>query len=86
MNAELYKNTYNNLYKTYPRWKQVAIVEDVKNKNDSGILMEFIQNVINTAEAQFDSMPVEPQLPVKQVTVASDTKTKKPKKVKNKKN
>lgn len=85
MNAELYKNTYNTLYKTYPRWKQVAIVEDIKNKNDSGILLEFIQNVISTAEKQFDSMPVETQLPISQTMDVPSSKLKKPKKIKNKK-
>ena len=55
MNAEVYKQIYTELFNLQPRWKQIAIVEDIASKKtDSGILDEFILNVISTAEKSFD--------------------------------
>jgi len=45
-----YQMAYNRLFEAYPPWKRYAIEEDLKNKNDSGLLVEFVKNVIETAE------------------------------------
>lgn len=56
MTSEQYKKTYNELLSAMPRWKQLAVREDSENNNWSGILTEFIQNVIYIAEKEFDSL------------------------------
>ena len=38
-----------------PKWKQLAIKEDTKRNNMSGILTEFLAKVIETAEKEFES-------------------------------
>ena len=45
-----YQMAYNRLFEAQPTWKRYAIVDDLKNKNDSGLLVEFVKNVIETAE------------------------------------
>jgi len=45
-----YQMSYNRLFESYPPWKRYAIDEDLKNKNNSGLLEEFIKNVIENAE------------------------------------
>ena len=50
MTSEHYKNTYNKLFNELPKWKQMAVKEDSERNNWSGLLTEFIKNVIYTAE------------------------------------
>ena len=45
-----YQMAYNRLFEAYPPWKRYAIEEDLKNKSDTGLLEEFIKNVIENAE------------------------------------
>ena len=45
-----YQMSYNRLFESYPPWKRYAIEEDLKNKSDTGLLEEFIKNVIENAE------------------------------------
>ena len=70
MTAKHYKDAYVKLLNELPKWKQLAIKEDsIKNKW-SGILTEFIANVIITAEKEFELSPVdtvEKQLPIESV-------------------
>lgn len=54
MTSEHYKNTYNKLFNELPKWKQMAVKEDSERNNWSGILTEFIKNVIYTAEKEFE--------------------------------
>ena len=84
MTSTQYKETYNKLLSELPKWKQIAVKEDSERNNWSGILTEFVQNVIVTAEKEFDSKQFiftdEPSIPY---NVEQPVK---PKKVKNKKN
>ena len=84
MTSTQYKETYNKLLSELPKWKQIAVKEDSERNNWSGILTEFVQNVIVTAEKEFDSKQFiftdEPSTPY---NVEQPVK---PKKVKNKKN
>ena len=45
-----YQMSYNRLFESYPPWKRYAIEEDLNNKSDTGLLEEFIKNVIENAE------------------------------------
>lgn len=54
MTSEHYKNTYNKLFNELPKWKQMAVKEDSERNNWSGLLTEFIKNVIYTAEKEFE--------------------------------
>ena len=54
MTSTLYKTTYEKLYGQLPKWKQIAVVEDSVRNNWSGILTEFVQNVIRIAEQEFE--------------------------------
>ena len=54
MTSEHYKNTYNKLLNELPKWKQMAVKEDSEKNHWSGILTEFIKNVIYTAEKEFE--------------------------------
>jgi len=84
MTSKQYKDTYNRKFNELPKWKQIAVKEDSERNNWSSILTEFVQNVILTAEKEYDdkqfiftdesSSPYKAEEPVK------------PKKVKNKKN
>ncbi len=53
-----YQVTYNRLFESYPPWKRCAIEDDLKNKNNSGLLEEFIKNVIQIAENEEISFDV----------------------------
>ena len=55
MNSLNYKTAYNNVLNQMPKWKQLAIKEDTKRNNMSGILSEFLAKVIETAEKEFES-------------------------------
>lgn len=84
MTSTQYKETYNKLLNELPKWKQIAVKEDSERNNWSGILTEFVQTVILTAEKEYDAKQFiftdEPSSPYKVEEPA------KPKKVKNKKN
>jgi hypothetical protein len=55
MNSLHYKTAYNNILNQMPKWKQLAIKEDTKRNNMSGILTEFLAKVIETAEKEFEN-------------------------------
>lgn len=57
MTADHYKSTYNKLLKELPKWKQLAIKEDSNKNHWSGVLTEFVQNVIYTAEKSWTDSP-----------------------------
>lgn len=76
MNSIIYKQTYNKLFTELPKWKQFAIIEDSKNNNWSGILTDFVKNVIYTAEIEFEHR----QLLFTDEPVTYDTPQNKPKK------
>lgn len=59
MTSKHYKSTYARLLKELPKWKQLAVKEDSANNNWSGILTEFIKNVIVTAESEFERESLE---------------------------
>jgi len=84
MTSTQYKETYNKLLTELPKWKQIAVNEDSERNNWSGILTEFVQSVILTAEKEYDCKQFiftdEPSSPYKVEEPAT------PKKVKNKKN
>ena len=51
---EIYKTIYNEEFNKLPKWKQVAVTEDIKNKKSSGLTDEFIKSVIEKAEKYYD--------------------------------
>ena len=55
MTSKQYKDTYNRLFNELPKWKQIAVKEDSVANKWSGILTEFVANVIYTAEKEFDA-------------------------------
>jgi hypothetical protein len=57
--SQLYKNVYDSEYKNQPRWKQLAIDEDLVLNKQSSIVDDFIRGVILKAELDFDSKIVE---------------------------
>ena len=77
--ATFYKNTYNQEYQTQPKWKQLAITEDLRLNKSSSFVDEFICAVIQKAESEFD-------IYISQRKTQPDTtaKTKKPSKSKPK--
>lgn len=85
MTSEHYKNTYNKLFNELPKWKQLAIKSDSQQNNWTGMLNDFIQNVIYIAEKEFEQnqhmMLVDNIVPYN-----SEKETKPKKKIKNKKN
>ena len=50
--AQRYKLSFETLLAACPNWKRNAILEDITNKKNSGLLTEFIGNVIISAELQ----------------------------------
>lgn len=50
--AQRYKLSYETLLAECPKWKRTAVLEDITNKINSGLLTEFIGNVIISAELQ----------------------------------
>lgn len=49
--SDKYRYAYNFLFNSYPRWKQLAIVEDLQAKRqDSYLVDEFVKEVICIAE------------------------------------
>lgn len=55
MIGNYYKKAYEETFKTCPTWKQNAILEDIVNKKNSGIVIDFIQMVVFLAESRFDT-------------------------------
>lgn len=51
---EIYKTIYNEEFNKLPKWKQVAVTEDITNKKSSGLTDEFIKSVIEKAEKYYD--------------------------------
>ena len=51
---EIYKTIYNEEFNKLPKWKQVAVTEDIKNKKSSGLTDEFVKSVIEKAEKYYD--------------------------------
>lgn len=47
---DIYKKIYDEEFNKLPRWKQVAVNEDIANKKSSGLTDEFIKLVIEKAE------------------------------------
>lgn len=54
MTSNQYKTTYDKLFNQLPKWKQLAVKEDSIQNNWSGILTDFVKNVIYVAEKEFD--------------------------------
>ena len=50
--AQRYKLSFESLLSEYSIWKRNAIIDDIANKKNSGLLNEFIGNVIISAELQ----------------------------------
>jgi hypothetical protein len=59
--AQRYKLSYETLLAACPNWKRNAILEDITNKKNSGLLTEFIGNVIISAELQDVAAPAVPE-------------------------
>lgn len=51
---EIYKTIYNEEFNKLPKWKQIAVTEDIKNKKSSGLTDEFIKSAIEKAEKYYD--------------------------------
>ena len=84
MTSQHYKNTYNKLFNELPKWKQMAVKEDSERNNWSGLLTEFIKNVIYTAEKEFEDNKF---LMVEETAQYNpDSEVKSVKKIRNKKN
>jgi len=83
MTASFYKTVYQRKFEELPRWKKLAIVEDSERNNWSGLLTEFIKDVIEEAEKEYaNSRSTVSNTPVEYVT-ESGNKSKKTIKKKN---
>lgn len=51
---DIYKKIYDEEFNKLPRWKQVAVNEDIANKKSSGLTDDFIKLVIEKAEKYYD--------------------------------
>jgi len=58
--ARRYKLSFETLLAACPKWKRTAVLEDIANKKNTGLLTEFIGNVIISAESQDVAAPVVP--------------------------
>ncbi len=77
MTASFYKTVYQRKFEELPRWKRLAIVEDSKRNNWSGILTDFVKAVIEEAEKEYaNSKPSTPTSP-KEFVAESTVKSKK---------
>jgi hypothetical protein len=54
MESIQYELVYNKLFNQLPKWKQTAIKEDIIRNNWSGILTDFVKDVIYKAEKEFE--------------------------------
>jgi hypothetical protein len=48
--AKKYRDTYEKLFNQLPNWKKLAIQEDSKLNKRSGLLVDFLTQVIYNAE------------------------------------
>lgn len=51
---DIYKKIYDEEFNKLPRWKQVAVNEDIANKKSSGLTDDFIKLVIEKAEKYYE--------------------------------
>jgi hypothetical protein len=58
--AQRYKLSFETLLAACPKWKRTAVLEDIANKKNTGLLTEFIGNVIISAESQDVAAPAVP--------------------------
>jgi len=62
----VYKKIYDEEFNKLPRWKQLAVNEDLAHKKSSGLTDEFIKTVIEKAEKYYDqnknTQPVKKQI------------------------
>jgi hypothetical protein len=83
MTSKQYKIAYDKLFNQLPKRKQLAVKEDSKKNNWSGILTDFVRGVIYNAEKEFDQNQL---TMVDEVSPSNAEKGTKPsKKLKNKK-
>lgn len=52
--CEIYKKIYNEEFNKLPRWKQVAVNDDLAHKKSSGLTDDFIKLVIERAEKYYE--------------------------------
>lgn len=83
MTSNQYKTTYDRLFNQLPKWKQLAVKEDSDRDYWSGILTDFVKNVIDTAEKEYEQNKVKLTEEVISPNVEKGKKTSK-KKLKNK--
>ena len=77
MTASFYKTVYQRKFEELPRWKKMAIVEDSKRNNWSGLLTDFVKAVIEEAEKEYaNSRSTVSNTPIEYVK-DSETKSKK---------
>ncbi len=50
--AKKYRDTYEKLFNDLPNWKKLAIQEDSKLNKRSGLLVDFLTQVIYNAERE----------------------------------
>lgn len=51
---DIYKKIYDEEFNKLPRWKQVAVNEDLAHKKSSGLTDDFIKLVIERAENYYE--------------------------------
>lgn len=51
---DIYKKIYDEEFNKLPRWKQVAVNEDLAHKKSSGLTDDFIKLVIERAEKYYE--------------------------------
>lgn len=76
MTSEHYKSAYDKLFNSLPKWKQIAVKEDSVKNHWSGILLEFVQNVILKAENDFDNFVMSDEPPKYSVELEKKLKKK----------
>ena len=76
MTAAFYKTVYNRKFEDLPSWKKLAILEDSKKDNWSGILTDFVKAVIEEAEKEYANSVTRPVTNIEFVS-AEDEKPKK---------
>ena len=77
MTASFYKTVYQRKFNEMPRWKQLAIVEDSKRNNWSGLLTDFVKVVIEEAEKEYANSKSTISNPPNKYVSESDNKSKK---------
>ena len=50
--AQKYRDTYEKIFNNLPHWKKLAIQEDSKLNKRSGLLVDFLTQVIYDAEKE----------------------------------